>query len=212
MSIWWCRTRSIVYSTRPICRAVAARPLRFVGLRVRALVQVVDVVAHVVVEHPGVGRDAGLQREHQVVDPIQDRRAEGVQVLVVVVDRRDEHADQPERDDAERRDPDRRQEEDERVEREHRVDVGDGSPVGAVLEEATARRPNIDRRSGQRRRTRSGGGPGRARRRCLGSLGNFTGLEIDRGAHRGRRLSVGHPSGGAFGGFDPGCDQTRREV
>ena len=152
----------------PHLGAVRARPRRLVGLLVRPLLQVVRVVAEVVMEHPRVGRDAGLEREHDVVDAIRGGRAEGVQVLVVVVDRRDEEARERQRQGrSDRRPRGRRSPRSRRAPRTSRRRTSSGSdPRGtsgvgrgsADGSRGRARRPGTRGRSGTWRRSSAAAG------------------------------------------------------
>ena len=115
--------------------AVCPGPVGLIGLIVRWLPQVVNVMPEVVMEHPGIRPDAGLHGQHQVVEPVQPRGAKRVEVLMVVVDGGHKHAEHGQRNDADRADQGRRHGPENQVEDQDPQHVGDGAPVGLVLEE-----------------------------------------------------------------------------
>jgi hypothetical protein len=76
----------------PHLRTVFPGPLRLVGFRMRALIQVVPVVSQVVVKNPTVRPDPRLHRKRDVIHPIEPRGVKRIEVLMVMINRRHEKA------------------------------------------------------------------------------------------------------------------------
>ncbi len=55
--------------------AVFSRPMRFVGVLVGRLIEVVEVVSEIVMQHPAIGSNARLKGQRQIVDAVEPRSA-----------------------------------------------------------------------------------------------------------------------------------------
>ena len=122
---------------------VPSRPFGFVGFGMRALVEIVPVMAQVMMQNPSVRADTRLEGEGDLVESVEHRGMKSIEVLMMVVDRRDEHTEQDERNEAGRGNcvanrgggggdcGIERQE----MDRETRQHESDGSPIGLVSQD-----------------------------------------------------------------------------
>lgn len=115
-------------------RSITSRPFRFIRLEMRALIEIVDVVSEIVMEHPGVGRDTGLERQGNVVNAVHPQRLKSVEMLVMVVDRRNEHTGDSKWDDTQRGDPGWRKKKDRHMQTQHDAHHGHCTAIDLVTQ------------------------------------------------------------------------------
>ena len=113
-------------------RSVASRPFRFVEFDMGALIEIVDVVPQIVMKNPTKRRYSGLERQADLEDSVHPVGTEGIEMLVVMIDRGDKYAANGKRENEKRCNPGRRKKEYRRMHAQHRVHIGYRSSIGFV--------------------------------------------------------------------------------
>ena len=119
-------------------RAVFSHPMRLIGPLVRRLIEIVDVVAEIVMQHPTIGSNTRLQGKSQIVEAIKPRGAKRIDMLMVVIDGGDEHAKKHKRKDTQRADQRSRQRPEHQTNDQNRHHIRNRTAIGFVSKYATA--------------------------------------------------------------------------